>query len=88
MACGCCPVGSQVGRSSELLGNDERGLLFRSGDPVDLAEKLKLLITNVELRRNLASRAADFVRVELNIQMIARRMADIYEQLLRRRSAW
>jgi len=33
MACGCCAVGSRVGGTPELVGNDERGLLFRSGEP-------------------------------------------------------
>ena len=51
MACGCCAVGSQVGGTPELIGNDERGLLFRPGDAGDLAEKLTTLIGNERLRR-------------------------------------
>ena len=87
MACGCCVVGSRVGGTPELLGNDERGLLFRTGDAADLAEKLALLITDDELRSRLAMRAADFARARLNVQIAASRMAEIYEMTLRRKAA-
>jgi glycosyltransferase involved in cell wall biosynthesis len=85
MACGCCAIGSRVGGTPELIGNDERGLLFRSGDAGDLAEKLATLIGNEQLRRKFGTRAADFARTKLNIEIAARRMAEIYELMLRRK---
>ncbi len=87
MACGCCAVGSRVGGTPELIGNDERGLLFRTGDAGDLAEKLATLIGNEQLRSQLGTRAADFARTTLNIEIAARRMEDIYESLLQRKAA-
>ena len=65
-----------------MLGNDERGLLFQSGNADDLAEKLAFLITNDQLRHKLATRAADFSRTKLNIEIAAMRMAEIYEKML------
>ena len=62
MACGCGVVGSRVGGTPELIGNDERGLLFQSGDACDLAEKLATLIGNPQLRREFGTRAAEFAR--------------------------
>ncbi len=32
MACGCCPVGSRVGGTPELIEDGERGLLFENGN--------------------------------------------------------
>jgi glycosyltransferase involved in cell wall biosynthesis len=87
MACGCCAVGSRVGGTPELIGNDERGRLFRSGDAGDLAEKLASLIGNEQLRRELGARAAEFARTDLNIEIAAQRMAEIYEMMLRRKTA-
>jgi glycosyltransferase involved in cell wall biosynthesis len=87
MACGCCAVGSRVGGTPELIGNDERGLLFRSGDAGDLAEKLAALIGNEQLRRKFGTRAAEFAKTSLNIEIAARRMADIYELMLQRKTA-
>jgi glycosyltransferase involved in cell wall biosynthesis len=87
MACGCCAIGSRVGGTPELIGNDERGLLFRSGDAGDLSEKLATLIGNEQLRRGFGTRAAEFARNKLSIEIAAQRMADIYEMMLRRKSA-
>jgi glycosyltransferase involved in cell wall biosynthesis len=81
MACGCAVVGSRVGGTPELIGEDERGLLFPSGDAGELARKISTLIRDQELRLKLAARAAHFAR-ELSIEVAARRTAAIYERLL------
>ena len=86
MACGCCVVGSRVGGTPEMIGNDERGLLFRSGDASDLAEKLARLIDDAQLRRDLANRAASFARQNLSIEAATRRMTTIYLATLRRKT--
>jgi glycosyltransferase involved in cell wall biosynthesis len=86
MACGCGVVGSRVGGTPELIGNDERGLLFQPGDANDLAAKLATLIENESLRREFGAHAAEFARSKLSIEIAARRMAEIYEILLRRKA--
>lgn len=87
MACGCAVVGSQVGGTPELIGGEERGLLFRAGDAGDLAEKLAILIGNERMRREFGTRAAEFARKNLSIEIAARRMAEIYELVLSRKTA-
>ncbi len=84
MACGCPAVGSRVGGTPELIGNDERGLLFEAGNAGDLAEKLTALIQNDPLRRELGSRAAEFAKTKLSIEIAALRLANIYEDMLQR----
>ena len=87
MACGCAVVGSRVGGTPELTGsNEERGLLFESGDAKDLATQLTRLISNEELRRDLGSRAAQFAKESLSIQIAAERTAAIYERWLLRKT--
>ncbi len=89
MACGCSVVGSRVGGTPELIGaNDERGFLFESGNAEDLAAKLTRLITEDGLRRDLASRAAAFVRENLTIEIAAERTAAMYEKLLERKTGF
>lgn len=83
MACGCAVIGSRVGGTPELIGEDERGFLFPSGDAGELARKISTLIQDKELRLKLAARAAAFAG-ELTIEVAARRTAAIYEKLLRR----
>jgi glycosyltransferase involved in cell wall biosynthesis len=75
-----------VGGTPELIGNDERGLLFQPGDANDLATKLTTLIENESLRREFGARAAEFARSKLSIEIAAGRMAEIYEILLRRKT--
>ena len=88
MACGCGVVGSRVGGTPELIGNDERGLLFQPGDAGDLAAKLTTLVENESLRCAFGARAAEFAKTTLNIEIAARRMAEIYELVLHRKTAW
>jgi glycosyltransferase involved in cell wall biosynthesis len=86
MACGCCVAASSVGGTPEMVGNDERGLLFRSGDSSDLADKLATLIRDERLRQNLGNRAATFASANLSLEISTRRMAAIYEATLRRKT--
>lgn len=88
MACGCPVVGSSTGGTTELIGNDERGLLFRSGDVQDLAEKLARMIKSDALRRQLGAAAAKFAKMKLPIEAASERMGKIYETTLRRKDAW
>jgi glycosyltransferase involved in cell wall biosynthesis len=85
MACGCACVGSRVGGTPELLGDDERGLLFPRGDAEGLSSALERLAESEALRRELGGRAARFAREKLSIAIAAETTAGIYEKLLRRR---
>jgi glycosyltransferase involved in cell wall biosynthesis len=82
MACGCGVVGSRVGGTPELIGEDEHGLLFQPGDVGDLAAKLTTLIENESVRHEFGRLAAEFARKTLSIKIAAGRMAEIYELAL------
>ena len=84
MACGCAVVGSRVGGTPELIGEEERGLLFQRGEAADLGRKLSILVEQQSLRHELAARAARFAKENLTIEIAARRTSDIYEKLLAR----
>ncbi len=87
MACGCAVVGSRVGGTPELTGsNEERGLLFPSGDADELANQLERLITDDMLRRDLGIKAAKFARENLSIEIAAERTGAMYERLLGRKT--
>jgi glycosyltransferase involved in cell wall biosynthesis len=84
MACGCCVVGSRVGGTPELIGENTRGLLFESGNSQDLANRLTRLIEDESLRAEFGRRAAQHARENLTIEIAAKRTADIYDRLLNR----
>lgn len=87
IACGCCGVGSRVGGTPEMLGENERGLLFQSGDPADLAACLETLIRNEALRHELASKGAEFAKTRLSIERACVSISEIYERWLGRKAA-
>ena len=84
MACGCCVVGSRVGGTPELIGENSRGLLFEPGNSQDLANCLTKLIQDESLRAEFGCRAAQHARQNLSIEIAAKRTADIYDRLLDR----
>ena len=87
MACGCAVVGSRVGGMPELTGaNEERGLLFPSGDANELANQLERLIINDTLRRDLGTKAAKFAKESLSIEIAAERTGAMYERLLAKKT--
>lgn len=82
MACGCCAIASTAGGNPELIRNRETGLLFEPGDASALAAAMQSLIENETLSKRLASAATAFVHEHFSIQAAARRMGEIYSQLI------
>ena len=82
MACGCCPVGSGVGGTPELIEDGQRGLLFETNNALDLSYKLERLVNDPDLRTRLARNAASFAAKDLNMQKALDRMSEIYQQQL------
>jgi glycosyltransferase involved in cell wall biosynthesis len=87
MACGCCVLGSRVGGTPELIGENERGLLFQSGNIDDLARQLARLIAGESLRRELGARAARYAREQLSLDLAIERTSAMWQKLLARQRA-
>jgi L-malate glycosyltransferase len=87
MACGCAVVGSRVGGTPELTGsNEERGLLFPSGDADALANQLERLVTDDALRDDLGAKAAKFAKESLSIEIASERTGAMYERWLAKKT--
>ncbi len=82
MACGCGVVASNVGGNPELVIDGETGLLFESGNLLDLANKILRLAENRKLRESLASKALQRIREQFTLEKSAARMAGIYEHFI------
>jgi len=54
LACGMVVIGSANGGTAETIVHGENGLLFQAGDAADLAQQIKYLLTNPQMRRVLA----------------------------------
>lgn len=86
MACGCCAVVSDVGGCPELVTHEKTGLLFRSNDLGDLTAALRRAVRDEPLRLALADAAARFIAAHYSLDRAVRRMEEIYEEYLGRRT--
>ena len=82
MACGCCPVASDVGGNPELVEEGSSGLLFPAGDSGALAARLALLAEDPELRRRLGDNARERMAASFTRASSARTMGAIYDEYL------
>jgi glycosyltransferase involved in cell wall biosynthesis len=82
MACGCVAVASAVGGNPELVREGETGLLFPVGDAAALAGCLLRLARDGEQRRRMAELARRRMETEFTLPAAARRMAEIYAEVL------
>ncbi len=82
MGCGCCVVASRVGGNPELVEDGKTGLLFESGDSNALAEQLRRLIEQQQLRETLAATGAQKISTRFSIQTSSNRMQEIYDEFL------
>lgn len=83
MASGCCPVGSRVGGTPELIEEGSRGLLFKAGDSNGLAMQLARLIEDPDLRERCGRAAALHARNEWPMERAVERMSAFYAECLR-----
>jgi len=82
MACGCCPVASNVGGNPELVTDGEHGLLFPAGDAGALAECLGRLLRDAGLRLRLAANAEAKMHSGFTREAAAKRMGEVYQEFL------
>ncbi len=69
-------------RGGEKGEGEPNGLFVKVDDPKDLAEKIKLLLENPELRVKLAENGRKLVEEKYNWDAIALKMRSIFERLL------
>jgi len=82
MACGCCPIASSVGGNPELISEGGTGLLFGAGNASDLAEKLRLVLDNRDLRGRLGVSAAASIQRSFSLRASIDCMQAIYAEAL------
>jgi len=58
MACGCCPIASRVGGNPELIEHGENGLLFEVDNVGELANHLRILLSDESRRQTFADRSS------------------------------
>ena len=80
MACGTPVIASRVGGLAHLILDGETGYFVPSQDPQALAEKLRLLFIDDELRQRLGTRAAEYAH-DFCWESITSQMVEVYQDL-------
>jgi len=83
MAQGKVCMGSDVGGLTELIRNDDTGVIFRAEDPEDLARALISLMKEPARLERLGRTALEAVRRERDWSAISPRYIELYEKVIR-----
>jgi D-inositol-3-phosphate glycosyltransferase len=81
MACGTPVVASQVGGLAFLVKDEQTGYVVPSDDVEALADKLKDLMINAQLRDKLGKQAAEYAK-NYDWEIITARIAELYSQVI------
>lgn len=82
MACNVAVIGTPVGGIPDFLRNNETGLLCNPSDPKDIAEKIKILINDKELRDSLTKNARQMVLDVYGWDKISEKLRNLYKEIL------
>ena len=85
MACGLPVLACSGSGASEAVQHGRTGLLVPPGAAGELAEALRLLLSDAELRTRLSSQAAAFVAAEADSRECTRRLEAFYEGVVTKR---
>ncbi|MBG0786420.1 MAG: glycosyltransferase [Anaerolineaceae bacterium] len=81
MACGTPVIASRVGGLAHLVKDGETGFFVPAQDPEALADKLRLLFVQHNLREDMGKQAVDYAQ-EFRWETITAQIAEIYQQLV------
>lgn len=81
-SCGRSIVATDVPGCREIVRNNENGLLVPPRDSRSLANALKVLIENPELRAKMGARGREIVEAEFSEEIVVKQMMEVYERLL------
>jgi len=78
MAVGAAVIGTPVGGIPDFLKNNETGLFCEPGNPKDIADKIKILIKDKNLREKLIQNGKRMVDEVYNWDKISKKLIKIY----------
>ena len=82
MACGCPVIASNAGGIPDIVKDGVVGFLFRKGDYMDLREKLKRILSDECLRKEMSLNARKYVEENYSWRVIAEKISYIYRRKL------
>ncbi len=81
MACGLAPVATAIPGNTDVVTHERDGLLVKAGDRHALAEALTRLLSDAELRQQIAAGARQTITGRFALEQTAAAYARLYQQL-------
>ena len=86
MSVGVPVIGTAVGGIPDIIIDHETGIFCRVDDPVDLAEKILMLLRNDDLARALKQKGRKLVEEKFSWDAIAASYGDLFKKILQSRT--
>ena len=83
MAAGVVVIGTPVGGIVDFLKDGETGVFCEPGNPKDIAEKIKLLLTDKELAQRVRENGSKIARGVYDWNIIAKQVRELYLKILK-----
>jgi glycosyltransferase involved in cell wall biosynthesis len=83
MACGKVAICSNIGGMKEIIQDMNNGILTKEKDPQSIAEAIETIIENPSLRLKIGAEATEYVLQNHSFLVHARKVAQIYDNVLR-----
>ena len=87
MACGKAVIVSQAGGAAELFEEGKTALGHPPGDSTRLAEAMRRLIAEPELRQRLGEAGRQYVAATFSRQALAQQLTEVYRRIAGARQA-
>lgn len=84
MMAGLAVVASDGGANKEIVSDCETGLIYRSGDPLSLADKIERLIIHSDEKERLASNGQMYAEKNFSSKANSDAVFEVYNEILKR----
>jgi glycosyltransferase involved in cell wall biosynthesis len=88
MEAGLCVVATNVGGTPELIRHEIDGLTVPPEDPTALAEAIRRVAANRQLRTSLAAAGTERLRTEFTVDQMGRKIMAMFRAVSPTHEAW
>ncbi len=81
-AAGAAPVSSGTSGARSVIHHGENGFLFDLDQPASFHQAADALLSKTELAKDFGARGKEYVKAEFDSRVLARRVKQLYEELV------
>ena len=75
-------IGADAAGTQDLIVNNETGLLYESGNYIDLADKMEYALCHRDIVQSLAKKGQEYMLNHMTAELNASRIYEVYQELL------